>query len=76
MNLVQVGETIKQRRQRLDIRQNDLAELSGVGLRTLIAIENGKGNPSFETLTKIIDVLGLELTLTIKSCEKPLYFST
>ncbi|MBB3841870.1 y4mF family transcriptional regulator [Runella defluvii] len=67
MNLVQVGETIKQRRQRLDIRQNDLAELSGVGLRTLIAIENGKGNPSFETLTKIIDVLGLELTLTIKS---------
>ena len=76
MNLVQVGETIKQRRQRLDIRQNDLAELSGVGLRTLIAIENGKGNPSFETLTKIVDVLGLELTLTIKSWEKPLYFST
>jgi y4mF family transcriptional regulator len=67
MNLVQVGETIKQRRQRLDIRQNDLADLSGVGLRTLIAIENGTGNPSFETLTKIIDVLGLELTLTIKS---------
>lgn len=67
MNLVQVGETIKQRRQRLDIRQNDLADLAEVGLRTLIAIENGTGNPSFETLTKIVDVLGLELTLTIKS---------
>jgi DNA-binding phage protein len=38
-----------------------------VGLRTLIAIENGTGNPSFETLNKIVDVLGLELTLTIKS---------
>jgi y4mF family transcriptional regulator len=67
MNLVQLGKTIKQRRQRLNIRQNDLAELSGVGLRTLIAVENGMGNPSFETLTNIVDVLGLELTLTIKS---------
>jgi transcriptional regulator with XRE-family HTH domain len=67
MNLVQVGEKIRQRRQRLDIRQNDLAELSGVALRTLIAIENGRGNPSFETLTKIIDVLGLELNLVVKS---------
>lgn len=67
MNVVQLGKTIKQRRQRLNIRQNDLAELSGVGLRTLIAVENGMGNPSFETLTNIVDVLGLELTLTIKS---------
>lgn len=67
MNLVQVGETIRQRRQRLNIRQNDLADLAEVGLRTLIAIENGAGNPSFETLTKIVDVLGLELNLTVKS---------
>lgn len=67
MNLVQVGETIKQRRQRLDIRQSDLADLAEVGLRTLIAIENGTGNPSFETLTKIVDILGLELNLTVKS---------
>lgn len=67
MNLVQVGETIKQRRQRLDIRQKDLADLAEVGLRTLIAIENGTSNPSFETLTKIVDVLGLELNLAVKS---------
>lgn len=67
MNLVQVGETIKQRRQRLDIRQSDLADLAEVGLRTLIAIENGTGNPSFKTLIKIVDVLGLELNLTVKS---------
>lgn len=66
MNLVQLGGTIRQRRQRLNIRQNDLADLAEVGLRTLIAIENGKGNPSFETLIKIVDVLGLELTLTVK----------
>jgi y4mF family transcriptional regulator len=67
MNLIQLGEHIRQRRQRLDIRQNDLADLAEVGLRTLISIENGKGNPSFETLTKISEVLGLELNLTVKS---------
>jgi len=67
MTLVQIGEAIKQRRQRLHIRQNDLAELAGISLRTLVAIENGVGNPSFETLTRLVDVLGLQLTLTIKS---------
>lgn len=67
MNLIQLGETIRKRRQRLNIRQNDLADLASVGLRSLIAVENGTGNPSFETLTKIVDVLGLELTLTIRS---------
>lgn len=67
MDLLQLGVVIKQRRQRLRIRQNDLADLAGVGLRTVIAIETGVANPSFETLSKIGDVLGLELTLTIKS---------
>lgn len=67
MNLIQLGEHIRQRRQRLGIRQNDLADLAEVGLRTLISIENGTGNPSFETLTKIIEVLGLELNLIVKS---------
>lgn len=66
MTLIQLGETIRQRRQRLDIRQNDLADLAEVGLRTLIAVENGTGNPSFQTLTKIVKVLGLELNLIVK----------
>ena len=35
-------------------------------MRTLIVIENGTANPSVETLSKIVDVLGMELTLTIK----------
>ncbi|AXE21869.1 transcriptional regulator (plasmid) [Runella rosea] len=66
MTLIQLGETIRQRRQRLDIRQNDLADLAEIGLRTVIAVENGTGNPSFQTLTKIVEVLGLELNLTVK----------
>jgi transcriptional regulator with XRE-family HTH domain len=44
-----------------------LAELSGVGLRTVKQVESGKGNPTLSTLHKISDVLGMELCLKIKN---------
>jgi transcriptional regulator with XRE-family HTH domain len=34
---------------------------------TIYQVENGNGNPSYDTLTKIFEVLGLELTLIIKA---------
>jgi transcriptional regulator with XRE-family HTH domain len=43
-----------------------LADLSGVGLRTIKQLEAGKANPTFKTLQEIADVLGLELVLQIK----------
>ena len=57
---------IKVRREELQVTQEVLAELSGVGLRTLKGIESGKANPTLETLIKILDVLGLEIKLGIK----------
>lgn len=57
---------LKERRETLKITQEHLAELAGVGLRTLKAIESGKGNPTFDTLNKLADVLGLELKLEVK----------
>lgn len=57
---------LKERREVLDINQDQLAELAGVGLRTLKAIESGKGNPTFETLNKLAEVLGMELKLEVK----------
>lgn len=62
-----LASRIRERRKLLNIRQGDLAELSGVGLRTVIALENGTANPSLDTLTRIAEVLGLELTLSIKA---------
>lgn len=59
-------KTIKDRREALQVTQETVAELSGVGLRTLKQFESGKGNPTLLTLQKIADVLGLELTLTVK----------
>ena len=62
----QFGKQIRDRRNFLRITQGDLAEIAGISLRSLIDIEQGKGNPSLHQLVKILDVLGLELTLTNK----------
>lgn len=67
MHYTELIKTIKDRREALQVTQETVAELSGVGLRTLKQFESGKGNPTLLTLQKIADVLGLELTLTVKN---------
>lgn len=59
-------QMIKARREALQVTQETLAELSGVGLRTLKQFESGKGNPTLLTLQKIVDILGLEVCLKLK----------
>ena len=66
MALLSLSEIIKQRRDVLKITQEQLAEMAEVGLRTLKSIENGKGNPTVATISKLADVLGMELKLEIK----------
>jgi y4mF family transcriptional regulator len=59
-------KALKNRREELGVTQDYLAELAGVGLRTLKEIESGKGNPTFDTLNKLAEVLGMELKLEVK----------
>lgn len=66
MNKEYLGRTIRERRKVLKVRQEDLAEISGVALRSIISIERGEGNPSLETLLKLTKVLGMEFQLTVK----------
>jgi transcriptional regulator with XRE-family HTH domain len=61
-----VIKQIKERREMLKITQENLAELSGVGLRTIKQLEAGKANPTYKTLQEIADVLGFELVLQVK----------
>jgi len=63
-------QQIKERRESLKITQESLADLSGVGLRTIKQLEGGKANPTFNTLQEIADVLGLELALQVKKLNK------
>ena len=66
MSLEEIGDLIRKRREFLKLRQEDLSELSKVANKTIHFIEQGSGNPSFETLKKVADVLGLELQLKVK----------
>ena len=67
MHFDELIKTIKVRRQTMQVTQETLAELSGVGLRTLKQFESGKGNPTLLTVQKLADVLGMELCLKLKN---------
>lgn len=67
MHHTELIKTIKARREVLQVTQETVAKLSGVGLRTLKQFESGKGNPTLHTLQKVADVLGMEVSLTIKN---------
>ena len=69
MTLSEFGNLIRNRRESLLLRQEDLAELAKVALRTIVQIENGVGNPSFSTLEKIAHVLGMQMDLNIKKID-------
>ena len=66
MHQQDIIETLKKRRITLQVNQETLAMLSGVGLRTVKQFESGKGNPTLETIQKLADVLGLQMQLAIK----------
>jgi transcriptional regulator with XRE-family HTH domain len=65
-----IGKVIKARRALLGISQQDLSDYSGVGISTVKDLERGVGNPSIETLKKILDVVGLEIILQVKQTVK------
>jgi len=66
MLLIEIGQTIKERRKNLKITQPNLAEMAGISLNTLYKIERGKANPTINVLNKLASVLGLELKLEVK----------
>lgn len=67
MPIQEIIKIIKERREELGVTQEQLADLAEIGLRTLKNIESGKGNPTLLTLVKVIDVLGLEIKIDVKS---------
>lgn len=61
---------IRERRALLGLTQQDLADYTGLSLRIIKSIEVGKANPSMSTLTKIGEILGLELVLKVKEMNR------
>ena len=56
-----IGENIKARRESRGTSQEALAGLMGIGVSTLIRIENGKQDPTLPTLRKVADFFECEL---------------
>lgn len=67
---VSIGEQIRFRRKELMITQPDLADIAGISINTLYKIERGQANPTIEVLGKILDVLGLEITVGVKQLNR------
>jgi transcriptional regulator with XRE-family HTH domain len=67
MNNQQIGKIIQERRDYLNLTQKDVAEMAGITFKSISEIELGIRNPTINTLNSILDVLGLELSVQIKS---------
>lgn len=69
MNTEEIGKILKARRKNLHLNQQELSELAGIGINTLVAIERGDGNPKIRTMMAIADTLGLEFKIGIKELQ-------
>ena len=69
MDAKEIGIIIKERRKLLGVNQQTFADLAGVGLNTLVAIERGEGNPQLNTLLTILDTLGLQMDINLKTLD-------
>lgn len=63
---MELKNIIKERREVLFLTQQDLAEMAQVGVATVKDIERGKGNPSLNTIHKILDILGIEIVYRVR----------
>jgi transcriptional regulator with XRE-family HTH domain len=66
MTIQEIGHLLERRRKALNLKQEDLSEITGINTRTIYQAETGLGNPSFTTLEKLADVLGLEIKVQMK----------
>ena len=70
ISVTNLGEKLRERRELLGLLQTQLSGLSGVSARTIQLVEQGKGNPSLETLLQLADPLGLRIDLVLKEPAK------
>ena len=70
MNKIEIGHIVQNRRSALSLNQEDLAEMTGITSKTIYLIESGNGNPSIDTLNKLLETLGLEISIDIKKLNK------
>lgn len=61
----EIGAIIKERRKEFGITQRTLAEMAEININTLTQMERGEGNPTVQTLEKVLTIIGMKLTAEI-----------
>lgn len=61
-----IGGVIKDARQKKQLSQKELAQAAGMSQQLISFLENGYLNISLSTLNKVLNVLGLDLSITQK----------
>jgi HTH-type transcriptional regulator / antitoxin HipB len=59
----QFGEALRERRRRLGITQEELANVSGVSRKSVIDIEGGKPNAQLHIALRLAQAVGLDVVL-------------
>jgi DNA-binding XRE family transcriptional regulator len=63
MDLKVFGQIVREKRNEVGLKQEELSLKSGVAIKTIHSIELGKGNPAIKTILRIFDTLSLELLI-------------
>ncbi|MEK7657669.1 MAG: helix-turn-helix transcriptional regulator [Patescibacteria group bacterium] len=63
---VKLGNNLRRIRMEKGITQGDIVRALGMGRGFVSNIENGKGNPTLTTITKLAKVLGVPIEELIK----------
>ncbi len=66
-----IGAAVRQARQALELRQEELALAAGVSTRVVHQIESGKPTSRLDSLVPVLDVLGLSLRVAERPSLRP-----
>ena len=63
MDLLIFGQIIREKRNALHLKQEELSARSGVAIKTIHSIDLGNGNPAIKTILRIVHILELDFLL-------------
>ena len=62
-NLTILGERLRAARNKANLTQEQLAQVTGINQANISRLENGTANPSLRTLKRLAEGMGMELKL-------------
>ena len=68
-----IGEVVRFHRKESGLTQKELADLAGVGVSSVYAIEHGRESVQMDTLLKVLSVLSITLSIEgplTEACEE------